>query len=74
MFEPPGQWNNVHGDTKSSAAGWVLIQTRRATIEQTTEYQARLYVSRYGTFAGPVSFGENEPSGQDVVDRILAII
>lgn len=74
VFEPPGQWNNIHKDAKSSAAGRVLIQTRKATVNQTTEFQARLYVSRYETYAGPVSSGANELSGQDVVDRILAII
>lgn len=74
VFKPPGEWNNVHGNTKSSAAGRVFIQTRKATVDQTTEFQARLYVSRYGTYAGPVSFGANEPCGKDVVDRILAII
>ena len=51
VFEPTGIWIDTDGDSKSSAEGNVLVETRTTTEDNKTVYEERTRVIRYGVVA-----------------------
>ena len=51
VFKPTGIWIDTDGDSKSSAEGNVLVETRTTTEDNKTVYEERTRIIRYGVVA-----------------------